>query len=148
MAGIRLYQPDEIIKEYVYSWHIRDEQTVTAMKLLAKDRTGSLQDIFDCLEGHILSQVAGFVKAVALSKEQTLALIKLIYLQEELYHWVDIFNPGRQKAFLEEQLARFGQKYALPTAHLSEMIPQVIKIYNPLQRIRLRLQRILGRVRK
>ncbi len=148
MAGIRLYRPEEVVREYICSWHIHDEKTISEMLVLMKTDSFSLQNVLAGLDQYILSQVSAFVASIPLPADQILALTKLIYLQEKLYREINIFNPKSQKEDLERRLSQYYPKYTLPTQHPSEMIPQAIRIYNPLWRFRHFLQRIVGYAHK
>ncbi len=148
MAGIKLYRAEEVVREYVYSWRIKDEETIAAMQNLMKEHSDSLQSILTCLEQYVQSQISGFAFASSLPAEQALALAKLIYLQEKLYQKVNIFIPGNRKNDLEQLLNQCWHRYALPATHPSVMAPQAIRIYNPFMRLKFFIQRMIQHVRK
>ena len=134
MVEIKLYRQEDIVASYVKSFGINTPLTIEAMQKLVPD-TSSLKGIIDTLDKYILSEFKAFCAGSGLEDDAKLALIKMIYLQNQLYKECDIFMPQGKKDWLIEELNR-RNIYALPKPFPSQMPTQSITLYNPFVRFK------------
>lgn len=58
MVELKFYQPEELIKQFLQSWHIQDAQTVAHMQQLARPHFASLPDLYSFLKKYVLKPSA------------------------------------------------------------------------------------------
>ena len=135
MVELKFYQPEELIKQFLQSWHIQDAQTVAHIQQLARPHFASLPDLYSFLKKYVLNQVPTFVQSLSLPHDQAFSLIQLIYVHEKIYEEINLFHPALQAQKLEQLLFLHQPKYALPPEQAMRMKSQNIQMYHPFKRI-------------
>ncbi len=131
MVAIKLYQPEDLIKSYVSSWHIDSATTISALSDEAAKDVKSLDELLDWLDNYLLSRLMPIKKDKILSDGQFLALVKVVYLQHELYQDFNIFDIA---AVTEDKLIKLQEamsEYKFLPEKKVVMPEQKIKVYNP-----------------
>ncbi len=131
MVAIKLYQPEDLIKSYALSWHIDSAATVSALSEKISKEVKSFDELLNWLDNYLLSQLKSIKKDKSLSDEQFLALVKVVYLQHELYQDFSIFDiaSATEDKLIKLQEAMSEYKF-LPEKKVV-MPEQKIKVYNP-----------------
>ncbi len=131
MVALKLYQPEDLIKSYALSWHVDAPATILALSDEATKEIKSLDELLDWLDNYLLSQLKVIKKDKSLSDEQFLALVKVVYLQHELYQDFNIFDiaSATEDKLIKLQEAMSEYKF-LPEKKVV-MPEQKIKVCNP-----------------
>lgn len=146
MVGIKLYQPEEIICNYVKSWGITDDKTISDMqKKLANPVRKSIHHLIFDLEKILQSQQQKLFPEIELSPEYLIAVIKMIYLQQKLYNDFNIFSlpQGKKRKIFQEIILDNYKKYQLPVITPAKMPAQSIRVINLYFTIRQKIKKKL-----
>lgn len=135
MVGIKIYQTDDILNSYLRFWKNEDKETFSSLREMLGAEYSSVDKMILFLEEKITENIEAFIQTLKLPKERTLALVHLIYIEEEIFEDIDVFFPKNKKEELNQRLIKAYSKYALPTIYPSQMMAQTIRIYNPFRRI-------------
>lgn len=146
MVGIKLYQPEEIICNYVKSWGITDDKTISDMqKKLAIPVRKSIHHLIFDLEKILQNQQQKLFPEIELSPEHLIAVIKMIYLQQKLYNDFNIFSlpQGKKRKNFQEIILDNYKKYQLPVITPAKMPAQSIRVINLYFTIRQKIKKKL-----
>ena len=131
MVEINIYQSNDIVEKYISSWNIDDEKTILNFQKYFEGQNVNVVSIISYLDKFILDEVKDFIKPLNINKDSALYLVKLIYLNENLFSKFNIFNLQSKKESFIKELLKHKDYYSLPVQHKIEMPTQTIKIFNP-----------------
>lgn len=139
MFSIKLYQQIDWVRAYLRTWGYEDEALAERVyhKFLNQQHNLSVQEISRLLDDYLITYLSDKMTQNALSDTQKLNYFKMIFLKEKCFEECSIFEEITPEN--EDYLRMVFQTNAYhvaPDMFPSDMFPQSIKTYHPVNKVK------------